>query len=142
MTRTGGKVIEGVLCTDRAQPQWETFRHCEEQVSEPSHIKARKLVIFPSHSICHQLGAVPRDLTPQSRWPSKQIPLEIPPVERCQSFFSGAWSVFSEMVCPMWICSSQTTTTISRSLLLRNVCMHEGPLYLISVLKNSSTFYV
>lgn len=68
------KAIEGILCTSRAQPQGEMFRHCEEQVSGSSHLKASELVIFPSLSICHQLGAVPRDLTPSPpglahKWP-------------------------------------------------------------------------
>lgn len=46
MTMNGGKAIEGVLCTSRAQPQWETFRHCEEQVSESSHIKQGSWLSF------------------------------------------------------------------------------------------------
>ena len=30
--------IKGVLCTPRAQPHWEMLGHCEEQVSELSHL--------------------------------------------------------------------------------------------------------
>lgn len=39
MTRDGGKLINGVLCTTRAQAHWEMLGHCEEQISEFSHLK-------------------------------------------------------------------------------------------------------
>jgi hypothetical protein len=45
MTRNGRKTQKDVSCTTRAQSHWETLGYSEDQVSESSHQKARKLGI-------------------------------------------------------------------------------------------------